>query len=120
MHQKLFFSPLWPHQPFVSSLSHVYRLKNLEELPKIIKLQLNKEVNIEEFVAFLGILDENTFDYHVSQFNTAENPFLGDLLSNSKIHNKQMQNYLENFHKEFEDLAMEHIKKIKLHKRYLH
>ena len=102
------------------SLPSVHKIKNLEDLPTIIRTCLNEKVNPSDVANLVKIIENISFDLDlIDMYNKISDSFHGGgfLISNSiKI------NFLDSFIEEnkaaFEILTNEHIKKIKQHKSF--
>jgi len=102
------------------SLPSVHKIKNLEDLPTIIRTCLNEKVNPSDVANLVKIIEKISFDLDlIDMYNKISDSFHGGgfLISNSiKI------NFLDSFIEEnkaaFEILTNEHIKKIKQHKSF--
>jgi hypothetical protein len=105
-----------------STLSCVFTVKNLEELPNIIKRCLNSKVDLAELNYYIDKLEESSFSMDVLKLSTsASQTFgLGGFLEINEIEESKMKKFLEEYKNEFDELADEHIKKIQLikHKTY--
>ncbi len=102
-----------------SALPSVYRLKTVEELPMAIRQSLQcKEVDLQDLNKFVNFVNDNSFELDMFKLELGYAKFFyhdGNLVD-VDITAPQMEAYLEKYRKEFEILADEHIKKIKVHK----
>jgi len=96
-------------------LPSVYRIKEIEKLPEIIRTWLPTKVNPEDLDRFLTILEKNTFDFDLRGFNTkiVEHFFHGGNLLDTEISELHMKEFLEKNNSELEQLSTEYMKKIK-------
>jgi hypothetical protein len=101
-----------------SELSCVHRVKNLEELPKIIRISLKKKVDLSELNNFMNMIENNSFEFDITKMQLEiDNMFHFDaFLQDVKIDNKKMSTFLEKNKNVFSDLADEHLKKIMIYK----
>lgn len=102
-----------------TSLPSVKVLKNLEDLPELIKRSLETKVNFDDLGKFIDIVDENTFPLDNIGMTTDfayrfgfKGPIMDAELSSSEI-----KKYLNDYEKQFELLSEEHLKKINEFKR---
>ncbi len=102
------------HSPY-SSLPSVKRIKNIEELPQIIKESLKTRVNIDDLNKYVNHVEKNSFviDVIKIELGYARIFYHDGNLVDVEITEKQMNTFFEEFQQEFEMLANEHIKKIK-------
>ena len=101
-----------------SDLSCVHRVKNLEELPRIIRKTLKKKVELKELNNFMNRVEDNSFEFDITKIQTdMDNIFYFDaFLQDVKIDNKKMSIFLEKNKKIFSDLADEYLEKITIYK----
>jgi hypothetical protein len=101
-----------------STLSSVFKIKNLTELPKIINKCLNSKVDLIELNHYFNQVEKSTFVCNIEDLNVvSSNLFgMGGLLNMNSISEKQMELFLEDRKNDFKILAEEHIKKIELTK----
>jgi len=102
------------------SLPTVHKIKNLEDLPKIIKTCLNEKVNPSDVANLVKIIETNSFDLDlIEMFNKINNVFhTGGFLISNSIEMNFLELFLEKNKEVFEMLTNEHIKKIKQHKSF--
>jgi len=102
-----------------SALPSVFRLKILEDLPKLIRQALQlKEVDMQDLNKFVNFVNDNSFELDMFKLELGYAKFFyhdGNLVD-VEISGQQMEAYLEKYRKEFDALADEHIKKIRLYK----
>jgi len=97
-------------------LPSVSRIKNLNELPQIIRDSLNYKFTKTDLVALNEHVDIiETYAYGIGNANLRDEfwPFYGLVASNAEISDKQMENYIIKHKDEFELLADQHIKRLK-------
>ena len=101
-----------------SMVPWVHRLKGVEELPKSIRLSLNKEVKASDVDDYVNFIDEISFkfDYVETIQNLQDFFHYGGFLVDVDISMEKMKKYLDLSKSEYEQLALEHIKKIKQYK----
>ena len=102
-----------------SILPSVYRVKSLEELPSLIQSVLQHKPDPVPLDKYLTLIEENTFDFdHFAFLNNFGNIFYReDRISNVDIPIEKMQKFLNDNKADLENLALEHIKKIKWHNK---
>ena len=94
-------------------LPSVYRLRNLEQLPEIIKSMLQKNVNQKDVIKFVNKLLGNSFEFDSSKLQI-DHPFQGTLISNLEITDEIITKYIDLHKDSFGKLANEHLKKMDL------
>lgn len=101
-----------------STLSHVHRLKSIEELPQAIRSSLLKEVDIKELNKFINFIEKVSFQVDLADLDAsvANEFYYGGFLVDVKILEEKIISFLEKYRSVFEQLASEHIKKIKMYK----
>ena len=45
-----------------SKLKSVHVLKNIEDLPRVIRLQLTKKIDLDDLNSFVNLIDSNSFE----------------------------------------------------------
>ena len=97
-----------------ASLPSVYRLKNLEELPNLIREALDTEVKLTDINKFINILERNSFDFDITGHYTKilEKFHSGGFMISNQISMKELEEFIEEDKKVYELLADEHLKKI--------
>jgi hypothetical protein len=95
-------------------LPSVYRIKEIEKLPEIIRTCLSTKVNSKDLDKFLTLLEKDTFDFDLRGLNTkvADHFFRGGFLVNTEIPESRMKEFLEENKEILEEISLEHIKKI--------
>ena len=102
------------------SLPSVHRIKNLEDLPTIIRTCLNQKVNPSDVANLVNIIESISFDLDLINLeNRIKDSFhAGGFLISNSININFLDSFLEKNKAIFEILTNEHIKKIKQHKRF--
>ncbi|MAS77070.1 MAG: hypothetical protein CMG15_00310 [Candidatus Marinimicrobia bacterium] len=102
-----------------SLLPSIFRIKNLEELPHLIKTALNYQPESDSLDKYLTLIEQHSFDFDYLNFlNEFNNIFFReDRLSNVDISASKMENFLDKNKSVLELVANEHIKKIEWHKK---
>jgi len=97
-----------------SLLPSVHRVKEIENLPQIMRTCLSENVNSDDLDRFLVLMEKNTFDFDIREFNSTIQDYFfhGGYLVDTKITESQMKEFLENNKTTLEKLASEHMKKI--------
>lgn len=95
-------------------LPSVTRVRNIEDLPNVIKNSLKIEVNPSDIIEYAKFIDENSFEFDATGIGLDANDhfFHGGFLANIEITNIQMESFLKKHYDVFEKFALEHIKKI--------
>lgn len=103
-----------------SSLPSVYRLKNYEELPQAIRFSLQKKVNLLDINKFVNLIHRNSFEFDRSGLVTdiCDRFYFGGFLFDTDISIPKVKSFLEEKKNIFEQLAQEHIKKIRQYKAH--
>lgn len=101
------------HSPY-SILPSVNRVKNIEELPQIIRESIKTEVNIDDLNNYVNHIEKNSFLIDVTKIELgyARIFYHDGNLVDVEISKKQMNQFLDEFKSEFEVISNEHIKKI--------
>lgn len=96
-------------------LPSVHRVKEVENLPKIIRSCISEQVNPTDLDKFLILLEEETFDFDLRGFNSKimEYFFNDGNLIDREIHESSMMSFLTDNEKSFEKLTLEHVNKLK-------
>jgi len=104
-----------------SWLPSVFRIKNLEDLPKTIHSSLDNKVNLSDLNKYVSFILENSFEHDNIEFDVKmlKRFFYGGFLYDVEISQKEMNTVFEENKLMFEKLAMEYIKKINTHKQNL-
>jgi len=101
-----------------SMLPSVYHLKNMEELPKVIKQALSTKIQISDLNNYVNLIEANSFYANLLDAFGESHPFHGAVQPNKEITNEGMEKWLNKKSEIFELWANEIIKKIKIIKRY--
>ena len=105
-----------------SKLESVFIVKNIEELPKLIKHALKIKVEIKDVNRYINLINENSFEFdltHVFYTLIDDYFYYGGYLKESLISEGKMEKFLKENSKFFELVSNEHIKVIKNLKRNL-
>ena len=102
------------------SLPSVHRIKNLEDLPKIIRSCLNEKVNPSDVANLVKTIENISFELDlIGMYNKIEDKFhTGGFLTGNRISMDTLDSFLEENKTTFEMLAKEHVKKIKQHNSF--
>jgi hypothetical protein len=103
-----------------SRLKSVHLLKNIEELPDAIRLQLNKKIDLDDLNSFVNLIDHNSFEFNWGGFDADSHHtfFYGGFLSDVEIEISKMDGFLQKHQLEFDRLGLEYAKKIKQHQEH--
>ncbi len=103
-----------------SPLKSVSILKDIAELPQLIKKQLDSKFDVDDLNNFVYALEKNSFHCDLSGLITLQHNilFYGGFFSDVEITENQMNELLKHSLSELETLTDEHIKKIKQHREY--
>ena len=98
-----------------SRLSSVEVVKNLNNLPEMITKSLQKNVNLDELNKFISIIEKNSFlfDWNTYTRDVLAKFYLKGNLTDIKIEENLMKEFLREKDDELHDLAGEFIKVIK-------
>ncbi|KFM20108.1 Capsule polysaccharide biosynthesis protein [Marine Group I thaumarchaeote SCGC AAA799-P11] len=100
------------HVIYLEFLPFIRRIKNLEDLPYVIRSTLKSKVDLTELNRFVEILEKETFEYHSHIFLEEHNPIFKTLFSNVEISESEMKSFLDHNRETFELLVLEHLKKM--------
>jgi len=105
-----------------SSLPSVTKIEDIEELPKIIRKNLDQKVDYSALNDYVNLVEENTFELDLVRLTLEFEDFFSKEFTtvSSNISEQKMKLFLEKHSKEFELLSLEHIKKIKEYKKTVH
>lgn len=97
-----------------ASISSVYRLKNIEELPMVIRKMLHTKVNVSDLNKYVNQIMKKSFEFDFHGLYLDFNEYFVDDFANGfgSIPVQKMESFLEKYNEQFEKLAMEHIKQI--------
>ena len=98
--------------PYYSKLPSAFRVNNLGDLPSLIRIALNTKFNENDLIDLVNDEMNNSFEFDTFELIDKFNPFYRTMLSNAKITEEQMKNFLDKNKKLFEKLTYEHMKKI--------
>ncbi len=103
-----------------SSLKSVEILNDTKELPQLIQKQLNAKFDLSDLNNFVSVLEKSSFAFDWSGFDSLAGHilFYDGFLADVEISEKQMNELLDQYSKQLEILADEHIKKIIQHRKY--
>jgi len=103
-----------------SKLKSVYLLKNIEDLPSVIRLQLTKKIDLDDLNSFVNLIDDNSFECDFIGFNMDSHHtfFYNGFLSDVEIRPSIMNEFLQRHQLMFDKLGLEIVKKIKQHQKY--
>jgi len=97
-----------------SELSFVHKLKNIEDLPSVIRQYLSKSVNKLELAKLVQKIDQNSFEFNINKFASDfayrfgyKGPVMESELSISEI-----KEFLKENSEILEDLTKKHIEKL--------
>lgn len=98
-----------------SALPSVHELKNLEELPEIIKMSLEKKIDISDLEKFLSVIDNESFIFHLADLmHDLRNRFEDKAgVMDMEISDQKMSEYLEKHQNDFKILMEKHLERIK-------
>lgn len=102
------------NENFYSSLSSVSVVRDLNDLPEIIRTSLTKQIDIKELNRFIQHIENNTFFLNSTnlQADFAFRFGLKGPLQDAYLPMNEIQTFLKDYSKDFEILGKEHIKKI--------
>ena len=100
------------------NIPSVFRVRNIEELPQIIRSALKKKIDVADLNKYVNLIDENSFEFSLTDiYNKIYQRFYyNKFFFDAEISLKDLKSFLEENRKEFEILVSEHIKKIQQHK----
>ena len=103
-----------------SKLKSVHVLKNIEDLPSVIRSQLTKKIDLDDLNSFVNLIDSNSFECDYIGFNIDAHQtfFYNGFLSDVKIKPSIMDKFLQRHQLMFDQLGLEIIKKIKQCQKY--
>lgn len=98
-----------------SLISSVHKLKNFEELPRTIIKMLKIKPKLTDFTKYLKIIKSKSFEFPSREISikTCNYFYYDGFIFDTKIPIPKMNLFLEENKKIFEQLAIEHIKKMK-------
>jgi len=97
-----------------SDLPHVTRVTNLEQLPKDIRETLDKKIDLKLIQKFVGYYQSQSFDVNIHKIiNEILDKFHnGNVTIRRDISMIELERFFDENKKEFDKIAMEHIKKM--------
>lgn len=100
--------------PF-SNISSIFKVTNLEELSSVIQKALNTEVSLSELNNYVDTVESSSFDCDLVKLQVLSSTIFGHggFLDGSEISESGMKEFLDKNHNIIEQIAFEHIKKIK-------
>ena len=100
-------------------LSSVFRVKNIIELPEVLRKALKSKVEISELNMLVDFIHKNSFEFNWAKLDMdiSEDFFFGGHLQDSTISIPKMESFLEHHHIQFEQLVNEYIKKMNQNKK---
>jgi len=103
-----------------SSLKSVKILNDMNELPQLIQKQLNAKFDLSDLNNFVSVLEKSSFAFDWLEFDSLAGHilFYDGFLADVEISEKQMNELLDQYSKQLEILADEHIKKMIQHTKY--
>lgn len=101
-----------------SSISSIYKLKKIEELPDVIRSLLNKDVDTSSLEKFIDLIDKNTFEFDIVSISAdfAYRFGLKGLIMDAELPLPKVKSFLDDYRLAFEQLTREHIKQIQKYK----
>ena len=104
-----------------SSLSSIFQLHSLNDLPKLIRTALNKTIDSKELERFVHYIRSNSFEFEINELSNLSHELLlqNGFLENSIILESDVEKFLKNNEKEFDILSSEYLKKINHYKQKL-
>jgi hypothetical protein len=103
-------------ETFFSRLSHIHKPDSIEDLPKAIRISLDKKItDPSELNSYIEIMVKNTFDFDYNKFvfDFADEFFFGLFLADANISEEKFRLFLDKNKEIIDDVALQHIKKIK-------
>lgn len=99
-------------------LPSVQRVSDIEELPNIIRVSLQKKVIANDLKKYLLLLNKHSIDFGWLDFGAKfkDHFYYGGSLVDIDVSQPRIQTFLEENREELEKLAFAHIEKIKEHK----
>jgi hypothetical protein len=99
-----------------SKLPSVFKIKNIEDLPELIRNAINTKVNFDDLNEFVNIIINNSFkfDDHALYMNVSKEMFYDGYIFDVDIKIEDMERVLKNY-KDIELVGKEYLKKIKNH-----
>ena len=100
-----------------SSLPSVFTVKNIEELPTIIRKALETKVEMKDVNKFVNTIVKNSFDYEESVLFVQLNDrlFYGGYLFDRDISVEEIKEFLDEYKEIFDVLGTKHLEKIRFY-----
>ena len=96
-----------------SYLPFISRIRNIEELPNIIKKSLNQKFDFTELGDYVRKVHENSFEIDFSGFlNSVVEFYNNSLLNNDDIQEKEVSSFLQKNESDFNKLSQAYLQKI--------
>ena len=97
-----------------SSISSVFKINNLKDLPQLILKALDSKVNLVELNHYVNEIEKSTFISNAEELNALSAVIfgIGGLLNMNEISEFKMKEFLQKHKNAFDILATEHIKKL--------
>lgn len=105
-----------------TDLPFVYRIKNIEDLPQVIRTCLEKKFDFSSLNDYIDTMEKNSFEFDWGKLDLviADNLFkYKGMRIDEDVSVSKMDDFLKKHSSIFEHLALEHIKKIEQHKENL-
>jgi len=98
-----------------SILPSVQQIKNLEELPKAVRLGLQMKVNNSDLDKYITLLDEQSFEIDLYEYQNkfANTFYYNSWLVDTEIHEQTLKLFMESNESTLSKLSLEYSKKIK-------
>ena len=98
-----------------SHLPSVHKIKSIDELPQAIKTCLSKQGDPTLLGEYVEMIKENTFEFNLKRFSADFAYRFGfkGLIMDAELPEDKVELFLKDYESAFEQLAQEHIKKIK-------
>jgi hypothetical protein len=95
-------------------LPSVYKVNNLNDLPKLIKSALKTKVDPEYLRKYIKLVDSRSVDFSMMEFEVKRNNqfYSGNTLSDVDFYEKDVKKFLENNRNYFKTLVDSHLSKI--------
>jgi hypothetical protein len=95
-------------------LPSVYKVRILEELPKLIRIALDTQVNPSDIKKYDKLMNERKVDFDWSNYELLRNNqfYSGNILSDMEYPENKVEEFFENNKKIFQTLSNAHIEKI--------
>lgn len=101
-----------------SFLPSIFRVRDIEELPNLIREAIQTKVNPSDVDHYINLLEKNTFDFDILGFSATfkEQFYHGGNLLDVIIPEEKLKNFLEEQKESLEIFTLEHIKRINWYK----